>query len=132
MTGQNASYAPFVITGVLPHVTTHLILFFFPNSILWKLFYNLCFSPKIPQVLFAYMSVSSTGIRGLEGEGIYVLVKVKVIQSCLTLCDPMDHIVHGILQTRILGWVTFPFSRGSSQPRDRAQVSCIAGGFFTN
>ena len=90
------------------------------------------FSPKIPQVLFAYMSVSSTGIWGLEGEGIYVLVKVKVIQSYLTLCDPMDHIVHGILQTRILGWVTFPFSRGSSQPRDRAQVSCIAGGFFTS
>ena len=29
-------------------------------------------------------------------------------------------------------WVAFPFSRGSSQPRDRTQVSCIAGGFFTS
>ena len=41
----------------------------------------------------------------------------KVALSCLTLCDPMDYTVHGILQTRILEWVTFPFSRGSSQPR---------------
>ena len=39
--------------------------------------------------------------------------------------------VHGILQARILEWVTFPFSRESSQPRDQTQVSCIAGGFFT-
>ena len=38
----------------------------------------------------------------------------------------------GILQARILEWVAFPFSRGSSQPRDRNQVSCIAGGFFTS
>ena len=45
-------------------------------------------------------------------------VKMKVIQSCPTLCDPMDCIVHGILQARILEWVAVPFSRGSSQPRD--------------
>ena len=58
--------------------------------------------------------------------------KVKVAQSYLTLCNPMDDTVHGILQVRMLGWVAFPFSRGSSQPRDRTQVSCIAGGLFTN
>ena len=40
--------------------------------------------------------------------------------------------VHGILQARILEWVAFPFSRGSSQPRDWIQVSHIAGGFFTS
>ena len=40
--------------------------------------------------------------------------------------------VHGILQARILAWVAFPFSRGSSQPRDRTQVSHIAGRFFTS
>ena len=56
-------------------------------------------------------------------------VKVKVAQSCLTLCDPMD-LVQGILQARIVEWVPFPFSRGSSQPRDETQVSRIAGGFF--
>jgi len=39
--------------------------------------------------------------------------------------------LHGILQARILEWVAIPFSRGSSQPRDGRQVSCIAGGFFT-
>ena len=42
------------------------------------------------------------------------------------------HRVHGILQARILEWVAFPFSRGSSQPRDGTQVSHIAGGFFTS
>ena len=58
--------------------------------------------------------------------------KVKVAQSCLTLDDLMDYIVYGILQSRILEWVAFPYSRGSSQPRDRTQGSCIAGGFFTS
>ena len=58
-------------------------------------------------------------------------VKVKAAQSCPTRCDPMEnYTVHGILQARILEWVAFPFSRGSSQPRDQTQVSCIAGGFF--
>ena len=59
-------------------------------------------------------------------------MKVKVVQSCLALCTPMDYTVHGILQGKILGWVAFPFSSGSFQPRDQPQVSCIAGGFFTS
>ena len=46
-------------------------------------------------------------------------VCVKVAQSCLTLCDPIVYTVHEILQARILEWVAFPFSRGSSQPMDR-------------
>ena len=45
-------------------------------------------------------------------------MKVKVTPSCLNLCNPKDYTVHGILQARILEWVAFPFSRGSSQPRD--------------
>ena len=57
---------------------------------------------------------------------------VKVTQSSLTLCNPMDYIVHGILEARIPEWVAFLFSRGSSQPRDQIQVSRIAGGFFTS
>ena len=44
------------------------------------------------------------------------IVKVKITQSCPTLCNPMDYAVHWILQVRILDWVTIPFSRGSSQP----------------
>ena len=59
-------------------------------------------------------------------------VKVKVTQSYLTLFDTMDYTFHGILQARILEWVSFSFSWWSSQPRDWTQVSRIAGGFFTN
>ena len=56
---------------------------------------------------------------------------MKVTQ-CLTPCCPIDYTVHGILQARILEWVAFLFSRGSSQPRDQTQVSLIVGGFFTS
>ena len=57
------------------------------------------------------------------------------IQSCLTLCDPVDcslpgFSVHGILQARILEWVTIFSSRGSSWPRDWTLVSCIGGRRF--
>ena len=60
--------------------------------------------------------------------------KVKVVQSRprLTLCNPMDYTFHGILQARILEWVAFPFYRESSQPKNRTEVSCISGRFFTN
>ena len=53
--------------------------------------------------------------------------KLLVVSNSL---PTLDYTVHGILQARILEWVAFPFSRGSSQPRDWAQVSHIAGGFF--
>ena len=61
----------------------------------------------------------------------------KVIKSCPTLCNPVDcsspsSSVYGTLQARILEWVTTAFSRGSSQPRDHTQVSCIADRFFSN
>ena len=59
-------------------------------------------------------------------------LKAKVAQSCPTLCNPMDYTVYGILQARILEWVAFCFSRGSSQPSDWTQVSLIAGEFFTS
>ena len=54
----------------------------------------------------------------------------KLLQLYPTLCDPLDcsspgSCVHGILQTRILEWVAMPSSKGSSQPRDWTQVSCI-------
>ena len=57
---------------------------------------------------------------------------MKVAQLCLTLCNSVDYTAHGILQARILERVAFLFSRGSSQPRDRTQVSFIAGRFFTS
>ena len=55
---------------------------------------------------------------------------MKVTQPCLTLWNPVDYTVHGILQARIREWVAVPFSRRSSQPRDWTQVSHIAGRFF--
>ena len=65
------------------------------------------------------------------------ICEVLVAQLCPTLCHPIDcsppgSSVHGILQARIPEWVAISFSRGSSQPRDRTQVSCIADGFFTS
>ena len=57
---------------------------------------------------------------------------VKVTQWCSTLGDPMDYTIHGILQARILEWVTYHFSSGSSQPRNWTRVSWKAGGFYTN
>ena len=59
----------------------------------------------------------------------------EVAQSCPTLCNPVDcslpdSSLRGILQARILEWVAISFSRGSSQPRDRIQVSHIAGRCF--
>ena len=61
---------------------------------------------------------------------------VLVAQSCPALCYPTDcsppgFSVHGILQARILECIAIPFSRGTSQPRDRTLGSCIAGRFFT-
>ena len=63
-------------------------------------------------------------------------VQVLVAQTSPIPCDPMDYSspgysVHGILQARILERVATPFPRGSSQPRDGTQVSCIAGRIFT-
>ena len=68
-----------------------------------------------------------------------VCMHVQSLQSCLTLCDPMDcsppgSSVHGILQARILEWVAIPSSRESSPLRDQTHVSgvsCTAGRFFT-
>ena len=59
------------------------------------------------------------------------LSRVQLFATPWTVCSPPDSSVHGILQARILEWVAISFSRGSSQLRDRTQVSRIVGGFFT-
>ena len=88
-------------------------------SILW------CLAFFMAQLSHPYMTTGKT-----------IVVIVLVTQSCPTLCDPTDcsppgSSVYGILQARILQWIAIPFSRGSSQSRDRTQVSCVAGRFFT-
>ena len=62
-----------------------------------------------------------------------IIMRAKSLQSCPTLCDPIEKIcslpgssVHGILPARILEWVAIPFSRGSSQPRDRTRISYVS------
>ena len=71
--------------------------------------------------------ITSRKSRESESEG---------AQLCPTLCDPMDcrlsgSSVHGTFQARVLEWIAISFSRGSSQPRNRTQVSCITGRRFT-
>ena len=72
----------------------------------------------------------------LNNHNDYVKWRSEVVQSCLTLCDPMacslpGSSVHGIFQARILEWVAICFSRGSSGPRDWTSVSRIVGRCFT-
>ena len=69
---------------------------------------------------------------------LYWKVKVlsRALSLCPTLCNPKHcslpgFSVHGISQARILEWIAIPFSRGSCQPRDQTQVSCIPRNFFT-
>ena len=61
----------------------------------------------------------------LERKAMTSLVKVKVTQSCLTLCYSMDYIVHGILQVRILEWVAIPFSRDLPNPGIKPKSSTL-------
>ena len=93
----------------------------------------LCSRAKGPQVRAIPQSADTGGNYGCSwGRLPAGRKKVKVAKSCPTLGDLLDYTVHGILQARILEWVAFSFSRGSSQPRYQIQVSCIAGEFFTS
>ena len=67
-------------------------------------------------------------LPSLEKECGCMCVCAKLLQSCPTLCDPVDcspagPSVHGLLQARILEWVAMPSPRGSSPPRDQTRVS---------
>ena len=68
-------------------------------------------------------------MKRLESEAQKLLGLIRLYATPWT--SPAGSSVHGILQARTLEWVAIPFSRGSSQPRDRTWVSCIAGGLFT-
>ena len=93
--------------------------------------------PKLPDINSSHFPLWTS--RGLHTSN-YLLspreVKVLGTQLCLALCGPLDYSppassIHGIFQARILEWVAISFSRASSQARDRTQVSCITGRFFT-
>ena len=83
--------------------------------------------PAIGMLVFSFSGDSHV----LGALAVLCMLYAKPPQSCLTLCNPMDHSrpgssVHGILQARILEWVAMPSSRGSSRPRDRTCISCIS------
>ena len=65
-----------------------------------------------------------------KGRALLTVVIVKATHLCSTLCNHMDYTVSGILQARILEWVAFPFSRGSSQPRDWPRSPTLQADFF--
>ena len=74
-----------------------------------------------------------SGYNLIWADGLMCVLSHSVESDSLRPMDysPPGSSVHGILQARILEWVAMPSYRGSSQPRDRTQVSRIAGGFFT-
>ena len=88
--------------------------------------------------MFRYVRDKLDAWDRVGGENFRVCARVcvRLLQSRLTLCDPMDcnwpgSCVHEILQARILEGVAMPSSRGSSQPRDQPVSPALAGGFFT-
>ena len=99
---------------------------FFPRSTsTWWVFFS--------TAIFHLIALAFISGPCLDPFLLWRLVKwVKVAQSCPTLGDPMNYTVHGILQERVLEWVAFPFSRGSSQPRNWTGYSHIEGRFFTS
>ena len=103
---------------------------------------NLAWGPWDSQtLLWGVISVKSLWKTLQQYVGKQIICSIWAVlrfltQSCLTLCDPVDcslpgPSVYGILRARTLEWVAMPSSRGSSQPRDRTQVSYIAGRIFT-
>ena len=84
-----------------------------------------CFFFKFSVTIFVFSLENFTQL--------HLKVNVPVAQSCLTLCDPVDYTVMEFSRPEYCsGWPAFPFSRGSSQPRDPPGVSCTAGRFFAS
>ena len=93
---------------------------------------NLCLVLNSDYIYIFPIPSTKTSLKHLLNYFESEKVKVLLAQSCLTLRDPIDCIllgssVRGILQARVLKWVTILFSRGSFQPRDQTQTSCTAG-----
>ena len=94
------------------------------------------FHPYLLTAVSEFPHRSNNVIRGANCSCASIYSCVCVCRSRPILSDPIDcsppgSSVHGILQARILEQVAIPFSRVSSWPRDRTQVSCVADRFFT-
>ena len=105
-----------------PHYGPSLSPFLLPRYN-W-FFQGMCTLPR-------HVGIILLSIVCVGGGVVFVCVCVQLLQSCPTLCDPMDcsppgSSVQGIFQARILEWMAISSSRGSSWPRDQTQVSCIS------
>ena len=110
------------------HSHFKLGLYSVPYSIVWRTYWV-----NIKKLYLAHIKCSgNVSCYHWQLSSVSLKHTVKVALLCPTPCDPMDYILHGILQARILEWVAVPFSRGSSQRRGQTQVCRIAGGFFTS
>ena len=122
------------IQSIFTHFVSHLSClwcFFFFNDIYFSEEFREFVLQNIPLSYCVYLFLHDWSQVKL----FHMCVCVLVTELCPTLCDPMDcsppgSSVHGILQARILEWVAFPSSRGSSQSRDWTWVSSIAGRLF--
>ena len=94
--------------------------------------FAIVFLPRRKHILISWLQTVHIDFGAQEKKSVTEKVKMKVMQLCPTLCNPVDYTIHGDLQARLLEWVAVPFSGGSSQPRDQIQVFHIAGGFFTS
>ena len=95
---------------------------------MWEIYHPLNFAMNLKLIWKIKMFIGRVSL-------VFVWVCVQLLQSCLTLPNPMEcscpgSSVHGILQARMQTWVAISFSRGSSQLKDWTYISCIAGGFF--
>ena len=119
---------PIVFFSITFMQNLHVPLEFFADLSLWKV--QVCWDERVPALTSHWRGVVVLGEAGpCPPQRRLCRVKVMWFLPALgpsTLWDPMDYTVHGILQARKLEWVAFPFSRGSSQPRDRTQVSRTA------
>ena len=95
----------------------------------WKLYYKLQWVHITTSSLMWSWAAEENGMA--MAFYLFFTFFLKVAQSHLTLCDPMEF-SPWILKAIIPEWAAFPFSRRSSQPRDWTQVSHNAGGFFTS
>ena len=84
-----------------------------PSARAWQASY--CSVTELPWVAYAMV----------WNRPVFMDMKVKVIQSCPTLCDPTDYTACGILQARILEWVAFPFSRHLPNPGIKARSPAL-------
>ena len=125
---QSPSTAPYtesVFTSVSYFHLWYIVPFFFKKA---------ASTVRVPCVKEKKKRVVCVKFSGIDQ--FYMACFVFIAQSCLPLCNPMNYSLpgssaYGILQARILEWVTISFPRGFSQSKDQTRVSCVVGRFFT-